>query len=413
MRMEAFVFFTMNDFTKEGGGTIRMLGIINELSHHDVEIYLVSNIIDKSKVSPSVKHIDIGYLFSRKDKRGFQFILGAFNYRCVNLKYKKLLEKLSLIYALFNERHKFIFFEYVDNSIGYWLKKNYIIDSYINDIHGIAGFEFDFQFRKANTIKDKIRFKLKKNVSKSLDKKVFNNANGIIYASGAMLEYFSSLYPTLSGKENIHLPYLLNLSNLGKVNHDIVSQFKKKLQLKDNDFVFLFAGAFKETGGVQNLILAFEKVHVRHGNIRLLLVGDGYSLKECQSIVSDKKLEGKVHFFGRQPYGHLASFQSLSDVIITPDRQNDYSELIVHVKYLDALISGKLVINGAFKSVKEMNEEKELSLLFTPSDVDSLALTMEKAINEFECLKEQFSDVASYVMSNFAYSKKITNLLAQ
>lgn len=46
--MENTVFFTMNDFQKEGGGTIRMLGIINELAKIKEHIILISNIADRS-----------------------------------------------------------------------------------------------------------------------------------------------------------------------------------------------------------------------------------------------------------------------------------------------------------------------------------------------------------------------------
>lgn len=48
--MEPIIFFTMNDFRKEGGGTIRMLGIINEIAEIYPNIILISNIEDQEKV---------------------------------------------------------------------------------------------------------------------------------------------------------------------------------------------------------------------------------------------------------------------------------------------------------------------------------------------------------------------------
>ena len=73
-----FVFFSMNDFVNEGGGTIRMQGILNELAKSGQEVIFISNAENKDGFHPSIKHISIAYKFSRNDKRRFQFLLGLF-----------------------------------------------------------------------------------------------------------------------------------------------------------------------------------------------------------------------------------------------------------------------------------------------------------------------------------------------
>ncbi|UOE41532.1 glycosyltransferase family 4 protein [Chryseobacterium suipulveris] len=409
--MKEFVFFTLNDFTKEGGGTIRILGILNELAKKEVAITLISNIQDRSKVDSRVKHIPINFPISREDKRKIQFLLGVTNYQTVNRKYKPLLSRLSEIFSTLSPESKFIFCEYLDNSVGYWLKKNKVIPSYINDIHGVAGFEFDFQAKQAKNLKTKLGFMLRKFIAERLDRKVFDEASGIIYASKAMYSYYDRKYRSFHTKKNYHLPYLLNDANVSASDEKLVAEIRKNLDLNENDFIFLFAGAFKETGGVPDLIKAFAKVKKRFSSAKLIVIGDGPSYAECEKIVKDEKIGDRCFLVGRKPYHELSSYQEVADVIVCPDRQNNYSELIVHVKYLDALASGKLVINGSFKSVQEINQDKELSLLFKPSDINSLAEQMSLAITNREELERKFEGVNRYVLEILTYKNNINVLL--
>lgn len=410
--MKKFVFFSMNDFRKEGGGTIRMLGIINELVNVNADITLISNIKDVSKVDERVKHIPLDYEFSREDKRKFQFYLGTMGHGKLNKTYAEFLTRLREVFQNLDAETELIFFEYLDNSIGYWLKKNGIIERYINDVHGIASNEFDFQARKAGSLKSKLMFRLKEKISKRLDKKVFDEADGIIYASEAMDDYYKNLYPSLKKKNNIHLPYLLNAKNLKPADPALVNQFKSELNIVNDDFVFLFAGAYKETGGIQDLIEAFDITAERFANAKLILIGDGPTFEECEKLIRTKIHKDRIHLLGRQPYDCLTSYQEISHVLVCPDRQNLFSDLIVHVKYLDALVSGKIVINGSFKSVMEINREKQLSLLFKPSEIDDLAEKMMQAVENYDELSAKFKDARDYTLSNLNYKNFISNMLA-
>lgn len=408
--MEQIVFFTMNDFQKEGGGTIRMLGIINELAKIKNNIILISNIKDESKVKANVKHISLGYEASREDKRKIQFRLALFNPKKLNKECPELLTKLKFVFSDLNPNSKFIFFEYLDNSIGYWLKMNKIIPGYTNDIHGIASNEFDFQAKKTTSFSSKLFFKLKKNISLKLDKKVFENADGIFYASEAMLHYFTHLYSSLLQKKNYYLPYALNHQNVKSADAALIQNLKKDFGIKESDFVFLFAGAYKETGGIQDLITAFDEVAIKHKQAKLILVGDGPTMEDCKKVAKTIINKDRLFFLGRQPYDYLPSFQEMSQVLVCPDRQNLFSDLIVHVKYLDALVSGKLVINGSFKSVLEINKKQPLSLLFKPSDVKDLSLKMNEAIENYNVLTEKFDGSKQYALQNLTYTNFIKNL---
>lgn len=387
-----------------------MLGIINELAKHNDDIVLMSNITDRSKVSKNVQHIALDIEFSPAEKRKFQFLLGAFGYSFLNRTFSQQLEVLRKSFSKINTTDKVIFFEYLDNSVAYWLTKNKIIHSYINDIHGIASNEFIFQRKKAKSLMSKLFLKIKEKIAMALDKKVFSDAEAIIYASEAMDEYYKKLYPSLKNKNNIYLPYVLNNANVKAPDNRVIQKIKADWGIKDSDFVFLFAGAYKETGGIQDLMLAFDKIAPEFPQAKLILVGDGPTFENCKILKELLSSSDRILQMGRQPYDYLSSFQELANVLVCPDRQNLFSDLIVHVKYLDALISGKIVINGSFKSVMEVNSAKKLSLLFTPSDINDLSHKMKDSIKHYVALSLEFSGSKQYTLNNLTYSNYIQNL---
>ncbi len=402
----------MNDFRKEGGGTIRMLGIINEIAEIYPNIILISNIEDQEKVSYKVKHIEIGKKFSDNEKRKLQFWLSVSGVEKINVLFPELLISLKDIFTPYKANSKIIFFEYLDNSIGFWLKKNKVVNTAINDIHGIASNEFSFQARKAKNLKTKFLFKCKEKIANRLDKKVFNYSDGIIYASNAMFEYFVNLYPSIKNKKNYYLPYVLSNQNIKQGDPSVSKRLRTDLNICNNDFIFLFAGGFKETGGIQDLIIAFSEVNKAYPQSKLLLIGDGPTFGACERLIASLKNSERVYLLGRQPYEYLASFQDLSNVLVCPDRQNLFSDLIVHVKYLDALVSGKLVINGKFKSVQEINEKQKLSLLFNPSDIRDLIDKMNYSIQNYPNLMRDFEFSKQYTLENLSYQKFIQNIIS-
>lgn len=405
-----FVFFAMNDFSHEGGGTIRMQGIMNELSKKGHDVIFISNTKKYHLFENTIQHVFIDFLFSRRDKRIFQGLLGIFPMFFIRIKYANLFNRLNEIFKEKFDNESIYFFEYLDNSIGYCLKSQQIIKDYINDLHGVATLEFKFQANHSKSIKDRIKFYSKYLVSNLLDKKVFNAAKGLIFASQAMKDFFSEQYPSIKQKKNYILPYVLSSGVISdEVDNDLKQQLIEKYNRTQDEKIIFFAGAFKKTGGVPDLILAFANI-VNQYKTRLFIVGDGPTMEECLSIVKEKNLLNKVVFIGRIPYNHLRTYQDLADIIVCSDKQNVYSELIIHVKYLDALISGKIVINGSFKSVREVNIDESLSINFKPSDVLSLTNSIKFSIENFEDLKNKFKNNKEYTARNLTYTSHVSIL---
>lgn len=404
------VFFSLRTFEKDGGGTIRMYGILNALAEKGHEVIFISNAKKLDRFHPAIQHINIDWTFSEKDKRIFQGMLGILPLLFVKLKYKAFIEHISKIIKLHNlESKNIVFFEYLDNSVGYLLKKLGIIKSYINDIHGIATIEFKYQADHSKRWHTRLLNKIKYDVSNNLDYKVFKDARGFLFASNAMDSYFKKQYPFISTKEIFILPYVISAESLqNKVDVGLKENLVEKFNIKPADFVFFFAGGFKPTAGVEDLINALATLSKQYHNLKLIVLGRGdVALMGYKMLVETLKLGEKIEFIDSVPYHQLRTYQDLANVIVCPDRQNPYSDLIIHLKYFDALATGKIVINGCFKSVKEINQNERLSVNFQPSDAHDLLTAMEKSIIKYDELRDKYKNNQKVLEQSLTYDKII------
>lgn len=392
--MSSIIFFTLRDFHEIGGGSIRINGLISSAinSGHNTRVFSLGKIRD-------AEDIDIGISFSKFEKRIFQLLLTFtpfFLMKVIFYRLYKSLKEVSYKYDLKNSN--VIFCEYLDLSVGYFMYRAGMIGRYTCDIHGMVPNEF--------LIKDKNKiFKnLRANVAKKLDDKVFNLSSSFIFASESMERYFYREY-NLKDKETLIIPYFIQRSMVKSV---VIPSLKNKIiadyQLTEFDNKIFFAGQFKEFGGVTYLIRAFKKVLSLHPNSILILIGKGPTLKECISYLDENKIS-YVHI-PQIPYEQLRTYQEVSDVLVCPDVMNLYSNFILHLKYIDSLCSNKIVINGSFDSVLEVNNHECLSINYTPSNAESLAGKICYAIENKEELLSKYRNNRSFVKDKFTYECK-------
>ena len=407
---QELIFFTLNDFNKDAGESVRIYGIVNGLIAAGENVTLISNATDYKMFKAGINHVNLGFAF--KHKKGFQASLGLLPAGIVYSLYKPLFKKIITALEAAGAIHKEVFFfDYLDNSIGYLLKEKKLIAGYINDIHGIANLEFEANIRNAINIKSRIINTAKLFLSKRLDRKVFSNAAGFIFGSNAMDKYFSGLYPIQSAKRYI-IPYVLDdKTTEQKIAPALKKALEEQYHIQQTDFVILFIGTYKNTSGVDNLISVFDKLCDLHRHLKLILVGDGPMKPKCDQLIAAGKWKEKIYTIDRIAYGDIVTYQSIAHVVVCPDDQNDFSEMIVHVKYFDALLSGKVVLNGSFSSVTEINVNDSLSVSFTPSSAASLFEKLHAIIENYSFYQDKYAHTRRYTIANLTYEKFITPLI--
>lgn len=407
-----FIFFSLRDFTQDGGASIRMYGILNTLAAHNHQVVFISNAEVFNKFHPKIQHINIGYKVSPLRKMIFQGLLSILPAILVYRLFASMFIKINAaIKKVDPNPTKIFFFEYLDNSIGFVLKKQDKVTSYINDLHGIATIEFDYLKRSAKSLSTKFFYNFKYLLAQMLDTKTYRASDGIIFASKAMQTYYEKKFGSSESKKIYILPYALGEEACSReVNENLRKDLIYQYDIEADDFVIFFAGGYKPTAGVDDLMRVTRRLIDEYPNrsIKLFLIGGrGPMYKYCRNLAKELSIERQTVFIENIPYEELKTYQSLASVIVNPDRQNEYSDLIVHVKYFDALVSGQVVINGAFQSVREINPHDELSLTFTPSDLESLCKSLENSMLEQENLKLKYKNTKDYVCQHLTYDSMI------
>lgn len=405
-----FTFFSLRDFKVDVGETVRIYGLLNSLAASGHDVVFISNAGKYEMFHSSITHICLGYKF--EEKRKLQTLLALFPYRVAYSQFKELFKHIeSALQKAGIQNGPVYFFDYLDNSIGYLLKKKGVITKYVNDVHGIATLEFQSHIHNSKSSLKKIINRFKYQLVDRLDKKVFETADGFVYGSENMRNYYDSRYK-LKNKKVCVMPYLLGEDAVKrKVDAGLRNQILEDWQLKPEDFVVLFVGTYKPTAGVEDLIKAFDRLYMEYTNCRLMLIGGGPSKAQSLKLASELRSNRAINFIDKIPYSQLLTYQSIASVIVCPDKNNPYSHYVIHVKYFDALISGRLVINGAFESVKEVNRNDFLSLTFEPSNIDDLYRKLQLCREKKAFLEEKYKDTKNYTAKNLTYQSNIDKFI--
>jgi len=411
--MSRYFFFTLNDFERDSGGTIRMKGIVNALSESGRSVTLISNAQIYGGFDSRIKHVPLSLKFTKRQKQMFQFCLSIFSNKINRFLFKKYYVHFKRIFDdhVSLDDSTLVFFEYLDNSMALFLNKNNVIGEYLNDTHGCARLEF--KYKKTYSMRAHMANKVKYLVSAILDKKHYQNSGGTLFLSDSLYRYIENCYPFIVSRNNYIVRDGVRSELCNKsVNGSNVNRYKKLYRLESHEKVIMFAGNFKESGGVLDLIAAFGIIanQRKMNNIMLLLIGDGECMNEAIKLVSSKCLSNKVFFAGRVPYDHLRDIQQLANVIVCPDRKHLLSEMVPHIKYFDALLSGKVVINGSFRSVREINSHECLSVDFEPSNVQDLAEKIAMVLLNESMFSLRYSPNNDVVCSRHTYSNSVMQL---
>jgi len=407
------IFCTFNNFTQDDGGTIRMRGIINALVDENKKILLISNCKKYHRFDKRIEHVFLNYQITKRQKKIFQTALAFLPKICHKYIFFNKLKVLDNLFSQYNiDRSSIIFFEYLDNSLGYLLQGNGIIKDYINDTHGIAPLEFQYAMKP--NLQSKVLNYLKYLTVSTLDKKVMSHANKLLFVSKGMKEYYETLYKDLEKKNNFVLRDGTTKELCEQeINKELLDQLKLKYEIKNQDNIMLFIGDFKDFGGVLDLIQSFIILYHRQNieNLKLLLVGTGERFDEAKELIIKYKLKKEILLIRRISYSDVRTYQALASVIICPDKAHYFSELVPHIKYFDALLSNKIVINGRFKSIIKININEQYSLNFEPSNTLSLANTIEYALQNSESLALKFKYNKYNICQKYTYTESVKVLL--
>ena len=210
------------------------------------------------------------------------------------------------------------------------------------------------------------------------EKKMYRLADGVIALSDTTKEIIRSNYGIADRK--IHLiPNGLHLPDVKTVEVS-KEEMRRKLDIRPEEKVLLYAGRTVRSKGIFALLKAFNRVAAQHKNIRLVIAGQVRSLDEFTHLTCD--CLSRVCYTGLLEKEELYKWYQAADITILPSytEQSSYTGI-------EILAFGKLSIVANGLSMKDMFTENEVLMIEPGKDrerdegfADQLASAIEHAL---------------------------------
>ena len=170
---------------------------------------------------------------------------------------------------------------------------------------------------------------------------------------------------------------------------------------KDGKINILFVGRLEKRKGLNYLIDAFKKVHKKHPNTRLIIVGPGTRLRsKYEQKVRSARLEQDVVFVSDVSYGDLPRYYQTADIFCAPATGAESFGIIL----LEAMALGKPVVASNISGYASVLTHEKEGLLVKKKNAADLAKALERLINE-TVLREKLGRQGLETVQNYSWDK--------
>ena len=173
------------------------------------------------------------------------------------------------------------------------------------------------------------------------------------------------------------IPNGINLEDFNDCHSD--EELKKNWNLSGKR-VIGFIGSFYRYEGLDLLVQAFAELVKDHKDLVLLLVGGGEVKEELEAQIQSLGIASKVVMPGRVPHHQIPGVYGLVDLFVYPRASIRLTELVTPLKPLEAMIVGKPLVASDIGGHRELIQDGDTGLLFTPGDSEALRATLNRLL---------------------------------
>jgi colanic acid/amylovoran biosynthesis glycosyltransferase len=155
-------------------------------------------------------------------------------------------------------------------------------------------------------------------------------------------------------------------------------------------------GRLSPEKGHAGLLEAFATVRRDHPDLSLLLVGDGPEAARLHGLAEKLGISGRVRFSGRLSEPDTLREIAAADILVLPSFMEG-----LPIVLLEAMALGTAVIASRVAGIPELVEDGKSGLLFTPSDWDELARSIQRLVRDPDLANELAKNARAKVSSEF------------
>lgn len=170
--------------------------------------------------------------------------------------------------------------------------------------------------------------------------------------------------------------YLLNgvgldLSKYKKLSNNEISEKKKELGIKDNDFVVLMIAELNKNKNHIQLINAIDTLKKQYSNIKVFCIGDGDMREDLEQQIISRNLQNNIFMLGyRQDVNKLIN---ISDIGILMSYREGLPRNI-----MEFMASGRKVIATNIRGCRDLICNETVGTLVNVGDYEETAKAIEK-----------------------------------
>jgi glycosyltransferase involved in cell wall biosynthesis len=145
----------------------------------------------------------------------------------------------------------------------------------------------------------------------------------------------------------LYLPNGIDLDRYLIIDEEIRNELAHDLGLSDKKVVAYIGSLSLLNHPVDLLITAFKKIHDKHSDIKLLIVGGGKDIKKLESLVISHGLKEDVIFTGRVSPNQVPYYYDIADVSVDPVYDNNVAKGRCPLKMFESWIMKTAFITAA------------------------------------------------------------------
>jgi len=204
------------------------------------------------------------------------------------------------------------------------------------------------------------------------------------------------------------VPNGVTLSDIPKeINLD-----KKEILIKERIINIEYHGYLAESKGIQNVILALEKLN--KDNFTLSIIGYGPFEVNLKDLVKKSKYNDKIHFLGKKTNKDILSTLASYDLCINLiNLKEDYLRYCDPMKIKEALACKVPVLISNVPEIAERIKKDNWGLVIEDSEnIDEISIALGKILNKpalLKTFKNNLNKVKEELDWNFIYDNALKN----
>lgn len=198
-----------------------------------------------------------------------------------------------------------------------------------------------------------------------------------------------------------------------KINFIDIEELRKKYNISEDDFVFIFVGRIVKEKGIEELVKAFIKLNDKYKHIKLLVVGSPFFAKKKQSKFYNylRQISNEnIIFTGYIPNIKTPNFYNIANVQVTPTLIEEAFGLTA----LESMVSGKRVIATNSGALPEIVKNENGQIIKREKIEEELYNAMEEEYLNRDLYKQtKKEDFDFTIYSHEEYANRINKSIEE